>query len=251
MPLYKFVGNQVLTTDAERAARHPAHRVPQRLPRLLGAGAAADPLRAQLRTTSTSTPRSSSSCSTPSSGSSRCRSRRTTATRSATSTACGTPRTSCWRRSSGSPTASGCSTSAASSRVGRRHAQQPLRPQARLPEQPPVRARRRARGQPRCSTSAPGPAGMAQELVEEGLRGHGRRPVPGAGRARRRRGPPAEPRRPAGLRRPQVRPPAAARRDRAPEGPRAVPRAARRPVRLRPPDAGAHHARTSRSPPSG
>ena len=42
--------------------RHQPDRVPQRLPRLLGGGAAADPLPAELERLSTSTPRSSSSC---------------------------------------------------------------------------------------------------------------------------------------------------------------------------------------------
>ncbi len=42
--------------------------------------------------------------------------------------------------------------------AGRRSRQQPLRRQARLPEQPPVRPRRRARRAAGCSTSARGPA---------------------------------------------------------------------------------------------
>ncbi len=80
--------------DAERAAADPAQRVPQRLPRLLGAGAAPDPLRAQLRRLPLRHRDHHPAAQRASSGSPRCRSRRTTATRSATSTASGTPRTS-------------------------------------------------------------------------------------------------------------------------------------------------------------
>ena len=87
-----------------------------------------------------------------------------------------------------------------------------------------------------------GPGRMASELVQEGLRGHGRRPVPGAGRAD------ATSRSPAGPRRPAVFD--AREYDHLLmldviehlQGPRAVPRAARRPVRLRPSHPGAHHA---------
>ncbi len=87
MPLYKYVGNRVLTrmenrllgTDlTEFHSGYRAYRV---------AALRELPL-ASTTTGSTSTPRSSSSSSTPGSGSSRSRSRRTTGTRSATSTAC-------------------------------------------------------------------------------------------------------------------------------------------------------------------
>ena len=41
MPLYKFVGNRILSAFENRMLRHVAERVPLRLPRLLGRGARA------------------------------------------------------------------------------------------------------------------------------------------------------------------------------------------------------------------
>ncbi len=58
---------------------------------------------------------------------------------------------------------------------------QPLRSQARLREQPPVGARRRARGRPRCSTSAPGRAAWPASSSTKGCHGRGGRPVPARG----------------------------------------------------------------------
>ena len=93
MPLYKYVGNRILTAVAEQGRRPRADRVAQRLPRLPRRRAAATSPSSPTPTTSTSTPRSSSGCTPRGRRSSRCRSRPTTATRSATSTACATPRT--------------------------------------------------------------------------------------------------------------------------------------------------------------
>ena len=96
-----------------------------------------------------------------------------------------------------------------------------------------------------------GPGRMAQELVAKGCEVTVVDQFPAPDAPGDVEVHPAGPRRAAGLRRPQVRPPAHARRDRAPQGPRGVPRAARRPVRLRAPDAGAHHPERRRSPRSG
>ena len=49
MPMYKYVGNRILTKVRERSPRHRPHRVPLRLPRLQRRGPQADPLRAELR----------------------------------------------------------------------------------------------------------------------------------------------------------------------------------------------------------
>ena len=62
MPLYKFVGNRILTAAQNLLLGTHADRVPLRLPRLLGRGAASRSRSSSTRTTSTSTPRSSSSC---------------------------------------------------------------------------------------------------------------------------------------------------------------------------------------------
>ena len=49
MPLYKYVGNRILSTVRERRPRHRPHRVPLRLPGLLGRRPEADPVRAEHR----------------------------------------------------------------------------------------------------------------------------------------------------------------------------------------------------------
>ena len=94
MPVYKYVGNRILTTFQNRVTGARPDRVAQRLPRLPGRRARRPAARRATPTGSTSTPRSSWACSPPRSGSSRYRSRPTTATRSATSTAWRTPATS-------------------------------------------------------------------------------------------------------------------------------------------------------------
>ena len=60
MPIYKFVGNKILTTVREPPARHRSVRVPLRLPRLQRARAEGNSTSRRRPTTSTSTPRSSS-----------------------------------------------------------------------------------------------------------------------------------------------------------------------------------------------
>ena len=217
MPLYKFVGNKILTAAAERAARHAALRVPQRLSRLLGGGAASSIpfqlnsndfhfdteiiiqlLNAGQRIVELPIPTYY--------GDEICR---VNGMKYAKDVMLATLRER-------ARTAPACSTSAASM-PRQRAGQRALRPEARLREQPPVRARRRARRARACSTSAPGPGGIARELVEEGLPGRGRRSVHG-----RRSGPAGvevftqdlDER--AALRRPRLRLPAAARRHRAP-----------------------------------
>ena len=65
MPLYKFVGNRILTTVPEHGDGHRPDRMAQRIPRLFGRRAARDPVRARTTTGSTSTRRSSFSSSRP------------------------------------------------------------------------------------------------------------------------------------------------------------------------------------------
>ena len=84
MPLYKYVGNRVLSTIENAALGTELSEFHSGLPRVQRRGAPPDRLRPELRRTSTSTPRSSSSCTTPTSASWRCRSRPTTGTRSRT-----------------------------------------------------------------------------------------------------------------------------------------------------------------------
>ena len=61
MPLYKFVGNKILTFLQNRLLGSQPVGVPLRLSRLPRRGAREDPVRVTTRTSSTSTPRSSSS----------------------------------------------------------------------------------------------------------------------------------------------------------------------------------------------
>ena len=89
MPLYKFVGNKVLTRFENAAARRRAHRVALGLPRLLASHALPTiPFERNSDGFDFDTQIIIAAASTPGSGSSRSRSRPTTATRSATSTAC-------------------------------------------------------------------------------------------------------------------------------------------------------------------
>ena len=80
--LYKYVGNKVLTTVQNAMLGTRLLGVPQRLPDLLGEGARPGPVPPQTRTTSTSTPRSPSSCLNAGARRGSCPSPRTTATRS-------------------------------------------------------------------------------------------------------------------------------------------------------------------------
>ena len=158
MPLYKYVGNRILTTFENKVLGHRSDRVPLRVPRLQRRCAQARFRSSATPTASTSTRRSSSSWSTRASGSSRCRSRPTTATRSATSTASSTPRTS--RRMS-SATASGRwastpATSAASAR-STRSSRATARTRRSCAGSSTVRRRT-------CSTSA-APAGLLSERM--------------------------------------------------------------------------------------
>ena len=90
MPLYKFVGNRILTRSRTSS---PGSTSPSGTAATAPTASTRSPTSTSRRTptTSTSTPRSSSACTPPGSGSSRSRSRPTTATRSATSTAWRTP----------------------------------------------------------------------------------------------------------------------------------------------------------------
>ena len=90
MPLYKFVGNRILTAVPEPPARLVAQRVPFRLSRLFGRRAAADPVRAEHERFSFRHRDHHSVDARRRCGSRSCRSRPTTATRSAASTACDT-----------------------------------------------------------------------------------------------------------------------------------------------------------------
>ena len=94
MPLYKYVGNRVLTTMQNALLRHAPQRVPQRLPRLLGVGAAPDPLRAELRRLPLRHRDHHPAAQRRAADRRGADPHATTATRSATSTASGTPRTS-------------------------------------------------------------------------------------------------------------------------------------------------------------
>ena len=198
MPLYKFVGNRILTALQNALLRHAADRVPQRLPRLFGRGAATDPL-----------PRS-----TPNDfhfdteiiiqllnagqrivelpiptyyGDEICRVERHEVRQ-------GRPAGDAAERR---PPRRACSTSAASSRRTT-HGQRALRPEARL---------RRAATSSRSTRCPPGaavldigagPGGIAPGAGEEGLPGRGRRPVPARRTPGRRRGLRAGSRRAAG-----------------------------------------------------
>ena len=168
MPLYKYVGNRILTRVQNVLLRHAPDRVPQRLPRLLGGGAAADPLPAELERLPL-----------------RHRDHHPAAQRRAAHRGAADPdllrrrdlpgerdevreRRRCSRRCATSPTAPACSTSGASTR--QRRGQRALRSEARLREQPPVRPRRGARRARRCSTSARARAAWPASCVKKGCR---------------------------------------------------------------------------------
>ena len=162
----------------EHAAAHQPQRVPQRLPRLLGAGAAEDPVPAQLERLPL-----------------RHRDHHPAAQRRAADRRAADPDLlrrrdlprqrhevrqgrDARRRSSNVAHGRACSTSAASIRWTTATATATTTSSSATRAATSTRSTRcpRAAG---CSTSGRGPGGMAQELVAEGLRGHGGRPVPG------------------------------------------------------------------------
>ena len=94
MPMYKYVGNRILTRTQNLIAGVRPERVALRAIAPIGCRRWPSCRSSATATGSTSTPRSSCNCSATVAGSPRCRSRPTTATRSPGSTAWSTPATS-------------------------------------------------------------------------------------------------------------------------------------------------------------
>ena len=93
MPLYKYVGNRILTAVRELHGRHRPQRVAQRVPRVQRRRPPRDSVRAELRRLRLRHADHPAAARGGEADRTRSRSRPTTATRSATSTASSTPRT--------------------------------------------------------------------------------------------------------------------------------------------------------------